>query len=57
MSTIVHVVEKNDSKLTRVLVKGAPELIKPFLTGSEVPGALQSYDNRFQHLTQIGMTN
>ncbi|EFC50295.1 cation-transporting ATPase [Naegleria gruberi] len=55
MSTIVHVVEKNDSKVTRVLVKGAPELVKPFLTGSEVPGALQSYDTRFQHLTQIGM--
>ena len=55
MSTIVHVDDKNDGKCARVLVKGAPELVKPFFVDSDVAGALESYDRRFQHLTQNGM--
>nr|CAG4709101.1 unnamed protein product [Naegleria fowleri] len=55
MSTIVFINDRNEGKFARVLVKGAPELLKPFFVKSDVKGALESYDARFQHLTQIGM--
>ncbi|KAL9647540.1 hypothetical protein ABK040_006896 [Willaertia magna] len=55
MSTIVAVEDKNEGKTTKVLLKGAPEIVKQFFIDSDVKGALEIYDKTFQYFTQQGM--